>query len=203
MMKKQIINYLNEINPNPVCPLNYNKDYELLIAVMLSAQTTDNSVNKVTKVLFDKYDIYSLSKANKEDIETIIKPLGNYTKKSKYIIDIATSLVNNYNGTVPNKREYLESLSGVGRKTCNVVIGMLFGANVFPVDTHVERISKRLGIASEHDSVDKVEEKLMTYFNGENCMRLHEQFLYFGRNICKKRNPLCNKCKLKSICKMR
>ena len=125
-MDNKVLTYLDELYPDARCELNYNKDYELLIATVLSAQCTDKRVNEVTKVLFDKYDINSLAKADKKDIEKIIWSCGSYNKKSSYIIEIANSLVNNYNGVVPNDREYLESLPGVGRKTTNVVLSNLY-----------------------------------------------------------------------------
>ena len=143
------------------CELNYNRDYELVIATVLSAQCTDKRVNEVTKELFSNYDIYSLVEADKKDIERIIRSCGSYTKKSGYIIDIVRSLVENYNGVVPNDREYLESLPGVGRKTANVVLSNLFNVPCIAVDTHVERVSKRLKIARKLDSVLVVEKKLM------------------------------------------
>ena len=139
--------------PDPKCELEYNRDYELLIATVLSAQCTDRRVNEVTKVLFDKYDIFTLSKANINDIENIVRPLGSYTKKALYVIEIAKSLVINYNGVVPNDREYLESLPGVGRKTANVFLSNIYDVPAIAVDTHVERVSKRLKLAYKNDPV--------------------------------------------------
>lgn len=149
---KMIENYLDKIIPNPKCELNYNKDYELLLATMLSAQTTDKRVNEVTKVLFNKYKtLDELSKADIKDVKKIIRPLGTYNIKSYNLINIATKLVNDYNGQLPNNREYLESLSGVGRKTTNVVLSNIFNVPCIAVDTHVSRVSKRLNLASEND----------------------------------------------------
>lgn len=148
---------LDMMVPDARCELEYNRDYELLIATVLSAQCTDKRVNEVTKVLFSNYDIYGLAQADKRDVERIIRSCGSHTKKSSYIIEIAKSLVNNYNGVVPNNREYLESLPGVGRKTANVVLSNLFNVVAIAVDTHVERISKRLKIARKSDSVLVVE----------------------------------------------
>lgn len=200
-MNKEIIAILDEIVPEPKCTLNYNKDYELLIATMLSAQCTDERVNKVTEVLFKKYDIYDLAKCKKEEIIDIIRPCGNMNKKSEYIIKIATSLVNNYNGKVPNNREYLESLPGIGRKTTNVVLGNIYDVPTFAVDTHVERVAKRLGLAEECDDVLTVENKLMNIFPENMWVRLHHQLLLFGRHTCQSRNPLCQNCKMKKYCK--
>ena len=156
MKATEIVNYLDEIIPNPKCELNYNKDYELVIATMLSAQTTDKKVNEITKILFNKYpNLKELKNANVDDLKKLIRPLGSYNKKALNIIDIATKLEKI--GYVPNDRTFLESLNGVGRKTTNVVLGELYHENVIAVDTHVERVSKRLKIANMEDDVLTVE----------------------------------------------
>lgn len=200
--EKEILNYLNEIIPNPVCELNYNKDYELLLAVMLSAQTKDARVNKVTKVLFNKYDsLKKLKEANIKDIENIIKELGSYHKKSEAVINIAKILDEKYNGKVVNNRKVLENLPMVGRKTTNVVLSELFNEPTIAVDTHVERVSKRLGIAKKDDDVIKIEEKLKRKFDKNIWSKLHKQFVLFGRYYCTSKKPSCNKCKLQIYCK--
>lgn len=200
--EKEILNYLNEIIPNPVCELNYNKDYELLLAVMLSAQTKDARVNKVTKVLFNKYDsLKKLKEANIKDIENIIKELGNYHKKSEAVINIAKILDEKYNGKVVNNRKALESLPMVGRKTTNVVLSELFNEPTIAVDTHVERVSKRLGLVKKDDDVIKIEEKLKRKFDKNIWSKLHKQFVLFGRYYCTSKKPSCNKCKLQIYCK--
>ena len=153
-MINKIINYLDELFPNPKCELEYTKDYELLIAVMLSAQTTDKRVNMVTKDLFKKYNnLEDLAVANINDIIDIIRPLGTFNKKAENIIKIANSLLTEQNGIVPNNRDYLESLSGVGRKTTNVVLSNLYNIPCIAVDTHISRVSKRLGFAKLNDDV--------------------------------------------------
>lgn len=198
----RIIDYLDEILPNPKCELEYNKDYELLIAIMLSAQTTDKRVNKVTKVLFKRYPtIKDLANANISDLEQIIKELGSYKKKSVYIKEIASKLLNDGNKVVPNDRKYLESLSGVGRKTTNVFLSVIYNESAIAVDTHVERVSKRLNLANKNDSVIQVEKKLMKKIPKERWSRTHNQLVLFGRYYCKARNPECSSCKLKDICK--
>ena len=196
----RIEKYLDEIIPNPKCELNYNKDYELLIATMLSAQTTDKKVNQVTEILFKKYkDLEELSKADIEDIKKIIKPIGTYNVKAKNTIEIAKKLKElNY---VPNDREYLEKLPGVGRKTTNVVLSNLYNVPCIAVDTHVERVSKRLGFAPKTADVLKVENRLYKLFSEEKLCRLHHQLVLFGRYYCKSQNPQCETCKLKDICK--
>ena len=201
-MIQQIINYLDELFPHPKCELNYNKDYELLIAVMLSAQTTDKRVNQVTNVLFNKYDtLESLSCADINDIKSIIKPIGTFNKKAQNIVDISKSLLNDKNGIVPNDRKYLESLSGVGRKTTNVVLANLYNLPLIAVDTHVSRVSKRLGLASYNDDVLVIEKKLNKKFPKEKLNRLHHQLVLFGRYYCKAQKPLCENCKLKNMFK--
>lgn len=200
--EKEILNYLNEIIPNPVCELNYNKDYELLLAVMLSAQTKDARVNKVTKVLFNKYDsLKKLKEANIKDIENIIKELGNYHKKSEAVINIAKILDEKYNGKVINNRKILENLPMVGRKTTNVVLSELFNEPTIAVDTHVERVSKRLGLVKKDDDVIKIEEKLKRKFDKNIWSKLHKQFVLFGRYYCTSKKPSCDKCKLQMYCK--
>lgn len=183
------------------CELNYNRDYELLIAVILSAQCTDKRVNEVTRVLFSNYDLYGLRDANKKDIEDIIRSCGSYTKKSYYIMEVARRLIEDYNGVVPNNRDYLMTLPGVGRKTCNVVLSTLFNEPAIAVDTHVERVSKRLKIAKKLDSPLDVEYKLMKMIPKELWSKSHHQMVLFGRYICKARGPLCNKCLFYDDCK--
>ena len=203
MMKKNTLlieEYLDELFLNPKCELNYNKDYELLIAVMLSAQTTDKGVNKVTSILFNKYDsLEKLSNANIEDIKEIIKPIGNFNKKSKNIIEIAKILLDKFNGIVPKTHEYLEILPGVGRKTANVVLGELYNIPTFPVDTHITRVANRLNLVKSDDPLI-IEKKLQKTFNKENWVKLHKQLVLFGRYHCKAIKPNCNNCKLKDIC---
>lgn len=196
-----ILDNLDIMIPDPKCELDYNKDYELLIATVLSAQCTDARVNKVTKVLFNKYDIFSLSEASNKDIESIIFSCGNFRKKSEYIICIAKSLVNEYDGKVPNNRDYLEGLPGVGRKTTNVVLSNLFLEPCIAVDTHVDRVSKRLGLAKQSDTVLNVEKKLMKKLPKNKWSRTHHQLVLFGRYICKSQNPNCVDCLLKESCK--
>ena len=199
---KMIKKYLDELIPNPWCELNYNKDYELLLATMLSAQTTDRRVNEVTKILFKKYsNLNQLAEANIEDVKEIIRPLGTYNIKAKNLIGIAKKLVSDYQGKLPNNRQYLESLPGVGRKTTNVVLSNVFDEPCIAVDTHVSRVSKRLKLANSKDSVLTIEKKLTEKFKKEDLCKLHHQLLLFGRYYCTARNPKCNNCKLQEICK--
>ena len=202
MYSKEIELYLDELFPNPKCELEYTKDYELLIATVLSAQTTDKKVNEVTKILFNKYDnLEKLMNADLEDIKEIIKPIGMVNKKSVYIKEIAKYLLNYCDGIVPNDEVLLTNIPGVGRKTSNVVRSNLFNYPAIAVDTHVFRVSKRLGIAKKDDDVLTVEKKLMDYFPKDSWSKLHHQLVLFGRYHCTSARPQCSECKIKNICK--
>ena len=202
-MKKAdfIITELDKLFADAHCELVHHSNFELLIAVVLSAQTTDERVNSVTPVLFRKYpDARKLSKAKLSDVEKIIKPIGLYHNKAINIIKIAEKLVSDFDGEVPEKREELESLPGVGRKSANVVLNNCFEVPAFAVDTHVSRVSKRLGIADEYDDVGEIERKLMKFFPEDKWGKLHHQFIFFGRYKCKAKNPDCSDCPFKKIC---
>lgn len=201
IVENKIIEYLDELFPNPKCELNYNKDYELLIAVMLSAQTTDKRVNMVTKELFSKYEtLDELKNAPLDSIINIIRPIGTFNKKALNIKKIAESLIKDCGGVVPNDREYLEKLSGVGRKTTNVVLSNLYNVPCIAVDTHVKRVSNRLNL-TKSDNVLEIEKDLEKEFPRNKLNRLHHQLVLFGRYYCKAVKPECINCKLKSICK--
>lgn len=203
MMKKNILlinNYLDELIPNPICELNYQKDYELVIAVMLSAQTTDKGVNKVTSILFKKYNsLEKLASSNIEDIKEIIKPIGNYNKKANNIIEISKILINKYNKQVPKTYEELEVLPGIGRKSANVIRSEIYKIPSFAVDTHVIRVTNRLGLVKTKDPVI-IEKELEKIFKKRDWIRKHQQLVLFGRYYCKAKNPDCKNCKLMNIC---
>ena len=196
-----IENYLDELIPNPRCELNYFNDYSLLIAIMLSAQTTDKRVNEVTEVLFNKYDsLNKLKNADISDLEKIIYPLGNYKKKASNVCEIARIIDEEYHGIVPKERETLETFPGVGRKTVNVFFSEYLNIPAIAVDTHVERVTKRLGLVKKNDSVLDIEKKLMKNISKDNWGKRHLQFVLFGRYFCKAKKPECANCKLKQIC---
>ena len=200
--KEYIIENLNRLYPDAHCELNHKDSFELLIAVVLSAQTTDVSVNRVTPALFEKYpDAISLSEASEEDIMRLIHSIGLYKNKSRNIINLAKELVKRFDGEVPSKREELESLPGVGRKTANVVLSNCFDYPAFAVDTHVSRVSKRLMIARKDDDVLTIEKKLMKFFPRNCWSRLHHQFIFFGRYKCKAKNPECTDCPFRDSCR--
>lgn len=193
---------LNQMFPDAKAELNYKNPFELLIAVVLSAQTTDKAVNKVTEVLFNQYpDALALSKAELSDVESIIKTIGLYHNKAKNIIALSKILVEHHQGEVPQNRTLLESLPGVGRKTTNVVISNAFGIPALAVDTHVARISVRLGLAKQTDTVLQIEQKLNRKIPKEHWLKVHHQMIFFGRYHCLAKNPKCSSCPLFDECK--
>lgn len=190
---------LDEVIPSPVCELKYSKDYELLIAVMLSAQCTDKRVNMVTEVLFDRYrSLEDFDRADIRDIEEIIRPCGSFRKKSLYIKGIARKLIES--GGMRPDRVLLENMPGIGRKSANVVLAEIYGVPTIAVDTHIMRVSKRLGLCDESDDVLEIEKKLMEMFPEDRWIRLHKQFVLFGRYYCKSVNPKCEGCKFRDRC---
>jgi len=198
---KAIIKGLDSLYPDAKCELVHHDNFELLIAVVLSAQTTDERVNSVTPILFEKYpDARTLMNAKLKDVENIIRPIGLYHNKAINIIKLSKELSDHFDGEVPDDREALESLPGVGRKTANVVLNNCFDYPAFAVDTHVSRVSKRLGIAEEGDDPLKIEKKLMDYFPKKSWGKLHHQFIFFGRYKCKAIKPDCNDCPFRKDC---
>jgi len=200
--KERILSFFDELFPNASCELVYHKDYELLIAVMLSAQTTDASVNKVTPILFSKFPtLEDIANSSIEELEECIKTIGMYRQKAKHLKSIAFDLVNKYGGKVPSSKEELTSLSGVGNKTANVVRAELFNIPEIAVDTHVHRVSRRLYLASINDDVNDVEKKLRKILPKDRYIKTHHQMIHFGRHFCKAINPNCNECRLQDICR--
>lgn len=198
-------NILNEIKNeyinNPKPELDFNNNFELLCAVMLSAQTTDKRVNIVTKELFNKYPTPELlSKASIDDVISIIKSLGLAKNKANNIINLSKMLVNDFNSIVPNSIDDLTKLPGVGRKTANVVLGLGFNIPSMPVDTHIYRMSVRFKFIKEEDNVLKAEERLKKFIPKDRWIEAHHLLLLFGRYYCKSQNPLCKQCKLKKYC---
>ncbi len=202
MMMNKLLEYLDYLFPDPKCELIYETDYQLLIAVVLSAQSTDKRVNSVTPIIFSKYKtLEELKNAPLEDLEEIIRPVGSFRKKAQYVKGIATRLVDEFDGKVPVDREVLESFPGVGRKTVNVFLAEFYHYPAIAVDTHVERVSKRLKLAFLKDSVWDVERKLMKKVPKERWAKFHLQMVLFGRYYCKAVKPLCKDCPLKEYCR--
>ena len=202
MMKtSKIEEYFDYLFPNPKCELVYHTDYELLIAIVLSAQSTDKRVNMVTPVIFERYpSLEQLSTASLSDLENIIYPVGSYHKKAFYIKEISRLLHQKYEDIVPKDRDILMTFPGVGRKTANVFLSEFYQIPAIAVDTHVERVSKRLGLASPFDDVHKVEESLMKSFSKSVWGKRHLQMVLFGRYYCKAVKPKCRECLLSDLC---
>lgn len=203
MQKDQKIKeYLDKNYPNVQAELNFSNNLELLIAVLLSAQCKDEYVNRATEGLFrDFKTIDDYAEASASDIEKYIRSLGLYKAKSRNIKLLAEMLRDEYNYIIPKTREELIKLPGVGRKTANVVMSVGFNIPAIAVDTHVERISKRLGLAEEKDKPLVVEKKLMSIFPEKDWSKIHHQLIHFGRYQCKAKKPECLNCELKDICK--
>ena len=198
----KILTYLDEILPNVDIELNFSNNLELIIAVLLSAQCKDEYVNRATVGLFKHYKtIDDYADADVSEVESLIKTLGLYKAKSKNIVKMAQMLRDVYHYEIPTTREELEKLPGVGRKTANVVVSVAFGIPAIAVDTHVERISKRLGLATEKDNPLAVEKKLMKAIPMDRWSKVHHQLIHFGRYTCKAKKPECTSCTLKDICK--
>lgn len=198
----RILNTFDEMFPDARCVLNHSNNLELLVAVMLSAQTTDESVNKLTSHLFQKYKtVDDYANASLPELESDLHSIGLYRNKAKNIKAMAVALQARFNGVVPASHDALISLPGVGRKTANVVMAEGFGYPAIAVDTHVERISKRLGFAKPEDTVLTVEKKLMKTIPKNRWIKTHHQMIFFGRYPCKAMSPHCKECPLVDICK--
>ena len=198
----EMISVIDEMFPDAEAELNYTNPFELTIAVLLSAQTTDVGVNRVTKDLFQRFktpeDYLSVDVT---EIECYIKTIGLYRNKAKNIQKLCRDLIDKFDGKIPENYDDLVSLAGVGRKTANVVLSVAFGEPRIAVDTHVERISKRLGIARYKDSPLEVEETLMRKIPKERWSKTHHQLIFFGRYHCLARNPKCHECPLLDQCR--
>ncbi|KHD84519.1 endonuclease III [Heyndrickxia ginsengihumi] len=206
MLNKQQIRYcldeMGKMFPDAHCELNHSNPFELVIAVALSAQCTDALVNKVTKDLFQKYktpDDYVAVPL--EELQEDIRSIGLYRNKAKNIQKLCQMLIDQYDRKVPNDRDELIKLPGVGRKTANVVVSVAFGTPAIAVDTHVERVSKRLGFCRYKDSVLEVEKTLMKKIPKDEWSITHHRMIFFGRYHCKAQNPQCDICPLLDICR--
>ena len=192
---------MGDLFPDAHCELNHRNAFELLIATILSAQATDVGVNKVTPKLFERFPTPAhLAEASEEAVIECIQSLGLYRSKAKNIRLCAQQLLERFNGEVPRTREELVSLAGVGRKTANVVMSVAFNIPAFAVDTHVERISKRLQICRQKDTVLEVEETLCRKIPKELWSRAHHWMIFFGRYHCIARKPKCHECPLLEMC---
>ena len=196
----EMLDTIQEMFPNAKCELNHRNEFDLLIAVLLSAQCTDKLVNKVTAALFQKYHTpEDYVRVPLEELQTDIRSIGLYRNKSKNIQALCQTLIEKYNSEVPQEREALEALPGVGRKTANVVLSVAFGVPAIAVDTHVQRVSRRLKFCRQKDSVRQVEETLMQKIPPERWSQAH-QLIFFGRYFCKAQRPNCTECPFQNDC---
>jgi endonuclease-3 len=198
--QKKLLSLLEGLYPEIRSELNYSNEFELCVSVILSAQCTDKKVNEITPALFGKFpDFTSLNKASLAQIETIIRPINYYKSKSKNLKELARIVESNLAGVLPKTMEKLVELPGIGRKTASVVLGELGIIETLPVDTHVLRLSNRLGLSSG-DNPKQVEEDLRKTFPAKTWRGLHHRLIFHGRRVCKARNPDCAACTLKKLC---
>lgn len=198
---KKIVEILKETYPDAKCELNYETPLQLLVATVLSAQTTDKKVNEVTKELFKDYpDLDTFLEITNDELEERIKQIGLYRNKSKNLILMFRQIKEKFNGEVPATMEGITSLAGAGRKTANVVLSNAFGVPSIAVDTHVFRVSNRLGLA-ESDKVLEVEKQLQKELPKKEWTLMHHLLIFHGRRCCTARNPKCEECPLSHICK--
>lgn len=197
-----ISNYVDSLFPNAKCELFYNRDYELAIAVMLSAQTTDKAVNAVTYKLFNDFpSLKDLENASLEEIEERIKQLGLYKNKAKNIKGIVHKIITDFHGELPSDKDLLQTLPGIGNKSAGVIRIEVFKIPDLPVDTHIIRITNRLGIANSKDEPIDIEKKLKKLIPESNWIKTHHQLIHFGRYFCTARSPKCEECALRKYCK--
>lgn len=195
-----LLQKLADLYPDPRSELDFAGEYQLVVAVILSAQCTDKKVNEVTPSLFERYpDFSSLARARLETVEKLIRPVNYYRTKSKNLIAMARSVEREFSGTLPHSHTELVSLPGVGNKTANVVLSELRVVPAFPVDTHIKRLANRLGLSAEHVP-DKVERDLKRQFPAETWRNLHHQLIFHGRRVCGAQRPKCGECTLREIC---
>ena len=197
---KEVLDILEKTYPDAECALHHKNVFQLIVAVALSAQTTDKSVNQVTPALFEKHpDAESLAAADVSEVSEYIKRIGMYKTKAKNIVGMARKLVSDYGGQVPEDYDALVSLPGVGRKTANVVLSVGFGQQRIAVDTHVFRVANRIGLVHEKD-VLKTELSLMDRIPEERWSRTHHSLIFHGRQCCDARKPKCDDCPINTFC---
>lgn len=196
-----IINRVDELYVNPKCELEFNSNYELLVAVILSAQCTDKRVNLVTKELFKEFNTpFKMITLSQEELEHKIRSCGFFHNKAKHILEASHDIVDRFGGEVPKEKKDLLSLAGVGEKTANVVVSMAFKTPAIAVDTHVFRVSNRLGLANSKD-VFKTQKQLEKTIPKDKWIKFHYALVLHGRYVCKSQRPNCNECGLKDLCK--
>lgn len=197
-----VVNFFQKQNPNPTTELKHKNGYELLVATILSAQTTDKRVNIVTPELFKKYPTPEvLAKASSDDVYKYIGSVNYANNKSDYLVRMANKLVNKFGGKIPENEEDLQTLPGVGRKTAHVVMATLFNKPVIAVDTHVLRVSERIGLTTDAENPLETEEQLLIYTPKEAVPKISHWLILHGRYICTAKNPLCPKCGIREVCR--
>ena len=206
MKKKEryvlFVDYFNKAIPNPKTELKFNSPFELLVSVVLSAQCTDVRVNKTTPHLFKKYpNAKKLSRASFNEIFNIIKSISYPNNKSKHLIGLAKKITTKHRGKIPNSSAELESLPGVGRKTSNVILSVLYNKPTMAVDTHVNRVSKRIGLVNKNKNLEEVELDLIKNFNKKDIPKAHHWLILHGRYVCLAKKPKCEICKITKLCK--
>lgn len=198
---REIISRLEALYFGAKPMLNYTTEYELLVAVILSAQCTDERVNKVTSELFKNYSTpYEMVKLTESELSSIIKPCGLNNAKAKHILQASRSIIDNFNGQVPSNFDDILSLPGVGRKTADVMVAVAFNGDAIAVDTHVFRVSNRIGLVNANTPY-KTEQGLMKVIDKDKWSKSHHYLIYHGRKVCKARNPDCASCTLNDLCK--
>ena len=206
MTKKElytrVLSYFRELHPEVTTELEFGSVFQLLVAVVLSAQCTDKRVNQVTPELFAHYpDAQAMADADESEIYEYVKSVSYPNAKARHLVELSCMLVDEYGGEVPNDFDALLRLPGVGRKTANVMQAVAFGQSAMPVDTHVYRVSHRLGLVpSTADTPLKVEKMLVKHIPAEDLARAHHWLLLHGRYVCTSRKPHCDKCELSNIC---
>lgn len=199
---KKILAIIGEMYPEARGELEWETPFQLLIAVILSAQTTDKAVNKITPNLWKKYpEIADLANANLEDVEDCLRTIGLYKNKAKNIVKTARAILRDFDGKVPKTHKELESLPGVGRKTANVVLAEVYGITSIAVDTHVSRIAKRLNISAPDADVTEIEQDLMKKIPKKDWILTHHRLIFFGRYHCLAKKPKCDICPVQAYCK--
>ena len=197
---RQINRILAETYPDAHCELNFENPFQLLIATVLSAQTTDKRVNMTTPALFAKYPTpEELAAANPEELEELLKPTGFYRAKTKAVMGLSAAIRDSFGGSVPGKLKDLDSLPGVGRKTANVVLGNAFGVPGITVDTHFQRLARRFGW-TKHDDPDKIEQEVGALFPKSDWTLLSHHLIWHGRRVCHARRPACGACSVAALC---
>lgn len=199
---RKVLAIIGEMYPDAHCELDYQTPFQLLVAVILSAQTTDKSVNKVTPQLWQHYPtIADLAAANVVDVENDLRTIGLYKNKARNIVKTARAVLRDFDGVVPKTHKELESLPGVGRKTANVVLAEIYKVPSIAVDTHVSRVAKRLNISAQDASVTEIEHDLMKKIPKKDWIVTHHRLIFFGRYFCLAKNPKCAICPVQSYCK--